>query len=182
METSRSDLVGRYIGETAVKTREVLESALGGVLFIDEAYTLYAGDASYKDYGIEAIDEIMKFMEDHRQDIVLIFAGYTHSMEKFLESNEGLRSRIPNTFVFEDYTQEELVRIGLEDLHGQKYKIDEKAYAGLVYKKHSESADNSNGRWVRNLNEKLVRKMAVRVARNPDADLALITREDIEAV
>ena len=182
VETSRSDLVGRYIGETAVKTREVLESALGGVLFIDEAYTLWAGNDNSQDYGIEAINEILKFMEDHRQDIVLIFAGYTHSMEQFLESNEGLKSRIPNTFIFEDYTEEELIRIGLDDLHGQKYETDEKAYADLVCRKHSESNDNSNGRWVRNLNEKLIRKMAVRVSRDPNANLVLITQEDIDAV
>lgn len=182
VETSRSDLVGQYIGETAVKTREVLESALGGVLFIDEAYTLYAGNVSYKDYGMEAIDEILKFMEDHRQDIVLIFAGYTHSMEQFLESNEGLRSRIPNIFMFEDYTREELTRIGLDNLHDQKYEIDEKAYTDLVYKKYAESGDNSNGRWVRNLNEKLMRKMAVRVSKDPNANLVLITQEDIDAV
>ncbi len=182
VETSRSDLVGRYIGETAVKTREVLESALGGVLFIDEAYTLWAGNDNSQDFGIEAINEILKFMEDHRQDIVLIFAGYTHSMEQFLESNEGLKSRIPNTFIFEDYTQEELTRIGLDDLHEQKYEIDEKAYTDLVYKKHSESDDNSNGRWARNLNEKLIRKMAVRVSRDPNANLVLITQEDIDAI
>ncbi len=182
VETSRSDLVGRYIGETALKTREVLESALGGVLFIDEAYTLYAGSDNSKDFGIEAINEILKFMEDHRQDIVLIFAGYTHSMEQFLESNEGLKSRIPNTFLFEDYTEEELVQIGLDDLHGQKYEIDEKAYADLVYKKYAESNDNSNGRWVRNLNEKLIRKMAVRVSRDPNANLVLITQGDIDAI
>ena len=182
VETSRSDLVGQYIGQTAVKTREVLESALGGVLFIDEAYTLYAGKGNPNDYGIEAINEILKFMEDHRQDIVLIFAGYTHSMEQFLKSNEGLKSRIPNTFVFEDYTQEELTRIGLDDLHEQKYEVDEKAYTDLVQKKYSETDDNSNGRWVRNLNEKLIRKMAVRVSRDPDANLVLITQEDIDAV
>ncbi len=182
VETSRSDLVGQYIGETAIKTREVLKSALGGVLFIDEAYTLWAGADNPKDYGIEAINEILKFMEDHRQDIVLIFAGYTHSMELFLESNEGLRSRIPNTFIFEDYTEEELTQIGLGDLHEQKYEIDENAYADLVYRKSAESNDKSNGRWVRNLNEKLIRKMAVRVSRDPHANLVLITQEDIDAV
>ena len=93
-----------------------------------------------------------------------------------------MKSRIPNTFVFEDYTQEELTRIGLDDLHEQKYEIDEKAYTDLVQKKHLESDDNSNGRWVRNLNEKLIRKMAVRVSRDPNANLVLITQEDIDAV
>lgn len=182
VETSRSDLVGQYIGETAIKTRKILESALGGVLFIDEAYTLWTGPDNSKDFGIEAINELLKFMEDHRQDIVLIFAGYTHSMEKFLESNEGLKSRIPNTFIFEDYTEEELIQIGLGDLHEQKYEIDENAYAELVYREYSESNDKSNGRWVRNLNEKLIRKMAVRVSRNSNANLMLITQEDIDAI
>ena len=182
VETSRSGLVGQYIGETAVKTKEVLESALGGVLFIDEAYTLWTGADNPKDYGIEAINEILKFMEDHRQDIVLIFTGYTHSMELFLESNEGLRSRIPNIFLFEDYTEEELAQIGLGDLQEQKYMINESAYMDLVHRKYAESNDKSNGRWVRNLNEKLIRKMAVRVSRNPNANLVLITQEDIDAV
>ena len=172
----------RKVAEALHMNHSTLESALGGVLFIDEAYTLYAGKDNSNDFGIEAIDEILKFMEDHRQDIVLIFAGYTHSMEQFLESNEGLKSRIPNTFTFEDYTQEELVRIGLDDLYAQKYEIDEKAYTDLVYKQYSESNDNSNGRWVRNLNEKLIRKMAIRVSRDPNANLVLITQEDIDAV
>lgn len=183
VETSRSNLVAEYLGQTAVKTRGVLESALGGVLFIDEAYTLCGGkNDNYKDYGTEAVEEILKFMEDHRQDIVLIFAGYTHRMEQFLAINEGLKSRIPNTFLFEDYTQAELVRIGLDHLQEQKYEIDEKAYTDLVYKKYSESNDNSNGRWVRNLNEKLIRKMAIRVSKDPNASLVLITQEDIDAV
>lgn len=181
VETSRVDLVAQYVGQTAVKTRKVLESALGGVLFIDEAYTLWNGEDA-KDFGLEAINEILKFMEDHRRDIVIIFAGYTHSMERFLESNEGLKSRIPNTFLFEDYTEEELIQIGLEDLHNQRYEIDEKAYADLVYKKNAKDSDKSNGRWVRNLNEKLIRKMAVRVSRNPNADITLITQEDIDAI
>lgn len=182
VETSRSDLIGRYVGETAPKTRAVLESALGGVLFIDEAYSLYEGEAKSWDYGTEAINEILKFMEDHRQDIVLIFAGYTQDMERFLESNEGLKSRIPNTFVFEDYTEEELIQIGLNDLHAQNYEIDEKAYANLVHQKHAVSDDNSNGRWARNLNEKLIRKMAVRLAGDPKASLTLITQEDIDGI
>ncbi|MGC4387324.1 AAA family ATPase, partial [Streptococcus suis] len=112
IEVGRSDLVGSYIGHTAIKTREVLESALGGVLFIDEAYTLSKGGDS-RDFGREAIDEILKFMEDHRSDIVIIFAGYTKEMGEFLRMNSGLQSRIPNTFDFEDYSPEEIVQIGL---------------------------------------------------------------------
>ena len=181
VEASRTELVGQYIGETAQKTRKVLESALNGVLFIDEAYTLWK-QSDHKDFGAEAIDEILKFMEDHRTDIVLIFAGYTHSMEKFLESNEGLSSRIPNRIVFEDYTEDELIEIGLQSLHASKLKIDENAYADLVYKKYAESFDKSNGRWVRNLNEKLTRKMAVRIIETDAPDINLITQEDIDAI
>ena len=103
IEVSRSNLVGGYQGQTALKTREVLESALGGVLFIDEAYTLYTG--LNDDFGKEALDEVLKFMEDHRRDIVIIFAGYTKEMHDFLQVNSGLQSRIPTTFDFEDYSQ-----------------------------------------------------------------------------
>ncbi len=182
VETSRSDLVGGYIGQTALKTREVLESALDGVLFIDEAYTLWKGPDNSQDFGAEAIDEILKFMEDHRTDIVLIFAGYTHSMEKFLESNEGLRSRIPNSILFEDYTEDELIQIGLASLYDSQYKIDETEYADLVRRKYAQSYDNSNGRWVRNLNELLIRKMAVRISATNADDIFQITQEDINAV
>ncbi|WP_338211123.1 AAA family ATPase [Lactiplantibacillus paraxiangfangensis] len=179
IEVSRSDLVGQYVGQTAVKTREVLESALGGVLFVDEAYTLASGGKN--DFGSEAIDEILKFMEDHRSDIVIIFAGYTDSMEKFLQMNEGLKSRIPNSFNFEDYTQDELVQIGLLDLKKKKYRVDEATYTELVHHNFEQSDDHSNGRWIRNLNERLVRKMAVRIAGNEQADLSLITAQDLNA-
>ncbi|WP_455486148.1 AAA family ATPase [Gemella sp.] len=159
VETSRSDLVGQYIGHTAQKTREVLESALGGVLFIDEAYTLATGGDN--DFGIEAINEILKFMEDHRQDLVIIFAGYTKDMERFLEMNEGLRSRIPNTFTFEDYTVEQLVKIGFDELTANGYKVEYNLYKDLIENNLEKSNDHSNGRWVRNQNEKILRKLAV---------------------
>lgn len=177
-EVDRSDLVAQYVGQTATKTKKVLESALGGVLFIDEAYTLAKSDGN--DFGAEAIDEILKFMEDHRSDIVLIFAGYTDSMEKFLQMNEGLKSRIPNVFSFEDYTTDELIKIGLDELHKQKYVVDEKAYSELLLNNFSKSDDKSNGRWVRNLNERLTRKMALRLSADPQAKLTVITREDLE--
>lgn len=159
VETSRSDLVGQYIGHTAQKTREVLESALGGVLFIDEAYTLATGGDN--DFGIEAINEILKFMEDHRQDLVIIFAGYTKDMERFLEMNEGLRSRIPNTFTFDDYTVEQLVKIGFDELTANGYKVEYDLYKDLIENNLEKSNDHSNGRWVRNQNEKILRKLAV---------------------
>lgn len=178
IETSRVNLVGRYIGETAIKTREVLESALGGVLFIDEAYTLSTGGE--KDFGIEAINEILKFMEDHRQNIVIIFAGYTSDMMNFLKSNEGLRSRIPNDFNFEDYTIEQLIQIGLNDLKNQSYKIDEELYKDFIIHNYNLSNDNSNGRWIRNQNERLTKKLALRILFENNPDINTITSEDIK--
>ncbi|MFC0423296.1 AAA family ATPase [Lactiplantibacillus plajomi] len=179
VEVSRAELVGEYIGKTAIKTRKVLESALGGVLFIDEAYTLATGGT--QDFGSEAINEILKFMEDHRSDIVIIFAGYTDDMEKFLKMNEGLRSRIPNSFMFEDYTPKELVAIGLADLKAKKYRVDATTYTALVEHNFAQDNDHSNGRWIRNLNEQVIRKIAVRLAKNPQADLSQITEQDLIA-
>lgn len=164
VETSRSDLVGRYIGETAIKTREVLESALGGVLFIDEAYSLAKGGEN--DFGGEAIDEILKFMEDHREDIVLIFAGYTKDMQKFLEMNEGLRSRIPNVFHFADYSIQQLCQIGKDDLLSKGYQVDIEEYRALLINNFEKDNDFSNGRWVRNQNEKILRKLALYLFEN----------------
>mgnify|MGYP003200510336 FL=1 len=180
IEVSRSDLVAGYIGQTAKKTREVLESALGGVLFIDEAYSLSQG--SENDFGKEAIDEILKFMEDHRKDMVIIFAGYTKEMSAFLQMNPGLASRIPHTFDFEDYTPDEIVKIGLLGLHNAAYEVDEAAYADLVKNNYSLTSDHSNGRWVRNLNEELIMVMSERVAHAEDADINQILQEDLDAV
>lgn len=180
IEVSRSDLVAGYIGQTAKKTREVLESALGGVLFIDEAYSLSQG--SENDFGKEAIDEILKFMEDHRKDMVIIFAGYTKEMSEFLQMNSGLASRIPHTFDFEDYTPDEIVKIGLLGLHNAAYEVDEAAYTDLVKNNYSLTSDHSNGRWVRNLNEELIMVMSERVAHAEDADINQILQEDLDAV
>lgn len=183
IETSRADLVAGYVGQTAEKTRKVLESALGGILFVDEAYTLASGGQN--DFGKEAIDEILKFMEDHRSNIMIIFAGYTNDMEKFLETNPGLRSRIPNKFDFEDYTVDEMVQIGLFSLKKQQYHVNPSSYADLLQNNLSKDNDNSNGRWVRNLNDKIIKKQAVRVALTDsysEEDLINITDADLDAV
>ena len=179
VEVSRTDLVAGYIGQTAEKTRKVLESALGGVLFIDEAYALNSGSSN--DFGQEALDEILKFMEDHRDDIVIIFAGYTKEMGEFLNMNSGLRSRIPNTFDFEDYTEEEIVEIGLLGLDKYGYELD-REYYGEVIKDLYRNNDGSNGRWVRNINEKIITNMSTRIAREGGDNLDEITNEDIEKV
>lgn len=180
IEVSRSDLVGSYIGHTAIKTREVLESALGGVLFIDEAYALSTG--SEKDFGIEAINEILTFMENHRSNIVIIFAGYTKDMEKFLEMNDGLRSRVPNHFHFPDYSIEDLVKIGLIELSQKKYSLNEEIYRKLIKHIYDQSYDHSNGRWARNVNDLITRKMALRLSNQPDAPVDEILDEDLIAL
>ena len=180
IEVSRSDLVAGYVGQTAIKTREVLESALGGVLFIDEAYSLSQGSGN--DFGIEAIDEILKFMEDHRKDIVIILAGYTKEMGEFMQMNSGLVSRVPHTFDFEDYTPDEIVQIGLLGLHNAGYRVDETYYGEVVRNNYSKTDDHSNGRWVRNLNEKLIMVMSDRVSQAEDADLNLILNEDLDKI
>ena len=179
IEVSRTDLVGQYQGQTTEKTRKVLQSALGGVLFIDEAYTLNSGSSN--DVGQEALDEILKFMEDHRDDIVIIFAGYTKEMGEFLNMNSGLRSRIPNTFDFEDYKEDEIVEIGLLGLDKYGYKLD-REYYGEVVKELYRNNDGSNGRWVRNINEKIITNMSTRIAREGGDNLDEITNEDIEKV
>lgn len=178
IEVSRSDLVAGYVGQTATKTRKVLEEALGGVLFIDEAYTLSNGGAN--DFGKEAIEEILKFMEDHRRDIVIIFAGYSKEMSDFLRLNSGLTSRIPTIFDFEDYTPEEIVKIGLLGL--QQYEIDNEKYALIVKELYNVTNDKSNGRWIRNLNDKLLRIQSARLIETNENSFNVISNEDIEGL
>ena len=179
IETTRDDFVAGYTGQTAIKTKEVLESALGGVLFIDEAYTLKNG--ANDSFGQEAIDTILKFMEDHRKDIVIIFAGYSKEMEDFLKTNSGLKSRVPKKFMFEDYSEDEIVRIGLLDLNGRGYSVDEDHYADVIGKCYDRAFDHSNGRWIRNLDEKIITAMASRVS-GTDDDISTISNEDVDSV
>lgn len=177
VEVGQEDLVSANIGETAIKTRKVLESALGGVLFIDEAYSLYQQTGG--SFGQQAVDTILKFMEDHRRDIVVIFAGYTDKMQDFLSMNPGLVSRVSNRFDFEDYTPEEVAEIGYHALMNDDYIIDEELYKRVVASKYRSSSDRSNGRWVRNFNDQLVRVMMTRSVADPDADAQTITEEDV---
>lgn len=184
IEVSRSKLVGEHIGETAINTREVLEKALGGVLFIDEAYTLFK-EQSANDFGKEAIDEILAFMENHRDEIVIIFAGYTKEMNDFLRSNPGLRSRIPHDFIFEDFSADELTELGLIELRNKDYIVDGEDYGKLVHEKLRLSNDNSNGRWIRNLNEELLNKQSFRLSTSSESSpesLREITLEDMNSI
>ena len=180
VEVSRGDLIGGYQGQTAIKTREQLQAALGGVLFIDEAYSLKHG--ANDNFGQEAIDEILKFMEDHRHDMVVIFAGYHKEMSAFLETNSGLASRVPNTFDFEDYTSEEIAQIGLYELGSDSLTVDEEAYRQAVATAYARTNDRSNGRWIRNFNEKLRLRLATRFGNNPSIDPNQIIQQDLEDV
>ena len=178
IEVSRGDLIGGYQGQTAIKTREHLHAALGGVLFIDEAYSLKHGSSD--NFGQEAIDEILKFMEDHRQDMVVIFAGYHKEMAEFLESNSGLKSRVPTTFDFEDYSPDEIAQIGEFILQGQGYQYDAESYRAAVKEAYVATDDHSNGRWIRNFNQKLLAHMSRRVTKDELSDFNTITSEDLE--
>ena len=180
VEVSRGDLIGGYQGQTAIKTREHLQAALGGVLFIDEAYSLKHG--ANDNFGQEAIDEILKFMEDHRHDMVVIFAGYHKEMSAFLETNSGLASRVPNTFDFEDYTSEEIAQIGLYELASDSLTVDEEAYRQVVATAYARTNDRSNGRWIRNFNEKLRLRLATRFGNNPSIDPNQIIQQDLDDV
>ena len=128
---TRDDLVGQYIGHTAPKTKEVLKRAMGGVLFIDEAYYLYKPD-NERDYGSEAIEILLQVMENQREDLVVIFAGYKERMDSFYESNPGLSSRVANHIDFPDYTPQELIHIGRMILEEQQYKMTSEAETALL--------------------------------------------------
>ena len=186
VEVDRSGLVAGYVGQTAIKTKEVIDKALGGVLFIDEAYTLSPENAD-KDFGQEAIDTLLKAMEDHRDDFVVIVAGYASLMPRFIDSNPGLKSRFNKYLFFEDYNGEQLFEIFQGRVARNDYRLDSAAEAAV--KEHLqelyEDRDQNfgNARDVRNLFEKIVSAQADRVAglQDPsDEDISTITVEDLK--
>lgn len=180
VEVGRADLVAEFIGKTAQKTNAVLEEALGGVLFIDEAYDLHS--ESGQDFGKEAVTAILTFMENHRDDIVIIFAGYTDLMQDFLAMNPGLKSRIPNRFDFADYSADELAAIGAASLSKKGYTFDEVALHAAIRRQYRRSGDGSNGRWVRNFEDSLIGAISTRLAQTHAGDLSQVTNDEITSV
>ncbi|MFX3624709.1 MAG: stage V sporulation protein K [Ectobacillus sp.] len=166
VEAERADLVGEYIGHTAQKTRDLIKKAMGGILFIDEAYSLARGGE--KDFGKEAIDTLVKHMEDKQHDFVLILAGYSREMTQFLSLNPGLQSRFPFIIEFPDYTVNQLLEIAKRMYEEREYQLSKEAEWKLrdhlnAIKYSANLTVFSNGRYVRNIVEKSVRKQAMRL-------------------
>ncbi|MFY9497211.1 MAG: AAA family ATPase [Halanaerobiales bacterium] len=183
IEAERADLVGEYIGHTAQKTKKLLERALGGVLFIDEAYSLARGGE--KDFGKESIDTIVKAMEDYKDKLIIILAGYRDEMNFFLRTNPGLASRFAIQIDFPDYTIDELVQIANLMYKEREYILDEKS-KHYIYRILSEIRNkeiiNGNARTVRNLVERSIRQHARRIIKQKNIskkDLIYITKEDL---
>ena len=185
MTVTRDDLVGQYIGHTAPKTKEVLKQAMGGVLFIDEAYYLYKPD-NERDYGAEAIEILLQIMENQRDDLVVIFAGYKDKMDQFYESNPGLSSRVTNHVDFPDYTAQELLQIAKLMLEDQQYQFAEEAHLVLLdyAEKRMKKPHFANARSIRNAIDRARMRQANRIFGSKNkiltkADLVTIHSEDI---
>lgn len=183
-ETDRSGLVAGYVGQTALKVKEVVEKAVGGVLFIDEAYALASTNGT--DFGTEALDTLVKLMEDHRDDLVVIVAGYTEEMKLFLKSNTGLMSRFNRFISFPDYSTEELVNIlkGMAEKSGFSLEegLEKQVEEHLVQLSEKEKAEFGNARGIRNLFESMVVNQANRVIMLPDLSreqLTVMKEEDV---
>ncbi|MEV6712781.1 right-handed parallel beta-helix repeat-containing protein [Lentzea sp. NPDC051208] len=187
VEVARADLVGQYIGSTAIKTTEVVTKAIGGVLFIDEAYTLSAQTGgSGPDFGQEAIDALMKIMEDQRESIVVIVAGYSELMEQFLESNPGLASRFTRTIEFPNYSVDELVTITTNLCRKHYYELTEDGLQALTeyFERVPKNATFGNGRVARKLFEAMVNNQASRLAVAPptrDVEMNRLTAADLQS-
>ena len=183
VEVTRADLVGRYVGHTAPLTNSVIQSALGGVLFIDEAYALYRGGED--SFGLEAIDTLVKGIEDHRDDLVVIVAGYDGLMEKFIQSNPGLESRFNRYLHFDDYTLDEMLEIFKMQCRKSQYTLSpdaEQDVKDFIYDENADGVTFGNARGVRNLFEQILTAQANRLAKMESFtkdDLMTLTRDDV---
>lgn len=184
IEAERADLVGEYIGQTAQKTRALIQKAMGGILFIDEAYSLARGGE--KDFGKEAIDTLVKHMEDNHNDFVLILAGYPHEMERFLLLNPGLKSRFPFILDFQNYDVDQLMKIAKQMVGEREYQLtkeaERKLQAHLVKQTQANIRNFSNARHVRNIVEHAIRLHAVRLVSKDQfstEDLIQLTGNDL---
>jgi probable Rubsico expression protein CbbX len=187
VSVTRDDLVGQYIGHTAPKTREVLKRAMGGVLFIDEAYYLYRPE-NERDYGQESIEILLQAMENHRDDLVVILAGYKDRMDTFFQSNPGMRSRIAHHLEFPDYDRDELVAIADRMLDAAHYRLDDGARAAFAtyLARRLEQPHFANARSVRNALDRARLRQASRLYADRDRvlgadDLCTIEASDILA-
>lgn len=184
VEVDRSGLVAGYVGQTALKTRQVIDKALGGILFIDEAYALTAKEGS--DFGQEAVETLLKAMEDHRDDLVVIVAGYPELMHRFIDSNPGLQSRFNRYFYFEDYTAPQLMEIFLSLCRKNDYALtpeaEEHARAFFEALYEGRGPNFGNARDVRNFFEDVIAVHSNRVSKIEEPtkeDLTLFTKEDL---
>ena len=186
VQATRDDLVGQYVGHTAPKTREILQKAIGGVLFIDEAYYLYRAE-NERDYGQEAIEILLQFMENRRDDLVVILAGYKERMDSFFQSNPGLHSRIAHHIDFPDYSLEELMAIAESMARQQMYEFDDSASAAFreYLQLRVRQPHFANGRSVRNAMDRIKLRHAIRIlgqgGRVAGHELARIDAADIRA-
>ncbi len=180
IEVERKDLVAGYVGQTAIKTNEVIEKAMGGVLFVDEAYSLTQGSGSQYDFGSEAIATLIKAMEDHKGEFVVIFAGYKNEMKEFINSNPGIASRIGYTFDFEDYEPNELTEIFEINVEksGMKISPDAKEAVLKVMRYFSGVENFGNGRFV----DKVFHQTIMKHSKTPSEDISLIRKEDIPEI
>ncbi len=182
IEVTRADLVGRYVGHTAPLTKQVIESAIGGVLFIDEAYSLCRG--ADDSFGLESIDTLVKGMEDNRDNLIVILAGYTKEMEEFLKSNSGLESRFPNMIEFQDYTADELMKITDIIVKNKGYKLSGEVEDVLVPYYQVKQEDNSrtagNGRMARNMVENAILNQSKRLLKENSENYEELTIADFE--
>jgi len=183
ISVTRDDLVGQYIGHTAPKTKEILKKAMGGVLFIDEAYYLYRPE-NERDYGQEAIEILLQVMENHRDDLVVILAGYKDRMDTFFKSNPGMSSRIAHHIDFPDYSENELLQITEKMVGGMNYHLDEGARSAMDEYIHlrRQQPHFANARSIRNALDRARLRQANRIFKRASGEDSMVTSEELSTL